>query len=101
MASAFLAAGFAPGVQRAPGRGGVESVLGRWRHGDTPAQLVVLDVTLAQLVRHLRPRELDAEVEGVGTVLLDAKPGVQVERVAGDVMAVAVVGMDAVLGDLD
>src|SRR3954451_1073280 len=89
----------APRLERAGGAREVRLVGRRWLDGDAPAQLVVLRVALAELVGDLRPRQLDAEVERVRPVGFDAELGEQVERVLGDVVAVAVVDVNAVVRD--
>ena len=79
----------------------MEPVRLRRRHGNAPAQLAVLGVALAELERHLRPRQLDPEIEGVAAVGLHAQRGVKVERIGGHMVPVAVVDVQPVVRDLD
>ena len=76
-------------------------VVGRRVRRHAPIERLVLGVALGQPEGDLGSRQLGAEIEGMRPVLLDAELGEQVERVLRHVMAVAVIDMDAVLGDLD
>ena len=76
-------------------------VVGGGVGGNAPIERLVLSVALGEPPGDLGARELDAEIEGVRAVRLDVELGVELEHVVGDVMAVAVIDVDAVLGDLD
>src|SRR5216684_8804731 len=93
----------APLLARLEGGAG-RAMRGRWLRGIdrvAPAQILVLDVTLAELPGDLGPPQLDAEIEGVRAVILDAELGKQLEGVLRHAVLVAIVEMDAVGGDLD
>ena len=76
-------------------------VVGRGIGGNAPVERLVLGIALGEPPGDLGAGQLDPEIEGVRSVLVDVELGVEIEHVLRDVMAVAVVDMDAVLGDLD
>src|SRR5260221_4780275 len=95
--------GTAPLLARLEGRAGRAMRGRRLRRidGAAPAQIFVLHIALAELPGDLGPRQLDAEIEGVGAVILDAEGREKLEGALRHAMLVATIEMDAVRGDLD
>src|SRR5260221_9104115 len=93
----------APLLARLEGRAGRAMRGRRLRRidGAAPAQIFVLHIALAELPGDLGPRQLDAEIEGVGAVILDAEGREKLEGALRHAMLVATIEMDAVRGDLD
>src|SRR5215472_6909593 len=66
-----------------------------------PIERLVLHVALAQPPGDLGACELGAEIERMCAVGGDAELGKERERILRDVVSVAIVDVDAILGDLD
>src|SRR5262245_65176124 len=66
-----------------------------------PVERLILRVALAKTVRDLGLHQLGAEIESVRSIPLDGEFREQRERILADVMAVAIVNMDSVLGRFD
>src|SRR5690242_9109421 len=84
--------------------GAGRAMLGRWRgriDGAAPAQILVLDIALAELPGDLGARQLDAEIEGMRAVLLDAELGIEIKGALRQLVLVAVVEVDAVRRHFD
>src|SRR5579859_8030091 len=73
----------------------------RWRHDAAPGERLILDIALAEAPGDFGPCQLDAEIKGVRAVALDPELRIEREGVLRDVMAVAVIEMDAALARLD
>src|SRR6185437_8737666 len=69
--------------------------------GAAPAQILVLHVALAEPPGDLGARQLDAEIEGMRAVLLDAEHGIEIEGALRQLVLVAVVEVDAVRRHFD
>ncbi len=67
-------------------------------HRDAPIQRLVLHVALAELEGGLRLHQLGAEIERMRPIGRDTKPGIELERIVSNVMSVAVIDVDSVLG---
>ena len=76
-------------------------VVGRRISRHAPVERLILGITLGKPPGDLGAGELNPEIEGMRSVLLNVELRVEIEHVLGDVMAVAIVDVDAVLGDLD
>ena len=109
LAPGFLAADLSPqealalllGDQSVTGFLEPRPVVGRSIGGYAPSKRLVLSVALAKPPGDLGARQFGAEIEGVGSVLVDAELGKQCENILRHVMPIAIKDMDAVLGDLD
>src|SRR5215467_12774746 len=89
------------GLQRGSYFGQPGLVLARLINGASPGQGHVLHIALPQPPSDLRLHQFGAEIEGMGAVRFDAKLRVERHRVRRHVMTMAVVNMDAVIGNLD
>ena len=76
-------------------------VVGRRVGSDAPIERLVLSVAFGQPPGDFGASQFGAEIEGMRPVGLDPELGEEREGLLGYVVAVAVIDMDAVLGDLD
>src|SRR4029077_801151 len=88
-------------AQRVPGLAQARAVLFRAVDRDAPVERLILGKALAEPPGDLGPHQLGAEVERMRTVLLHAELAEQRERILRHLVAVPIVDVDAVLGDLD
>src|SRR5262245_28731176 len=66
-----------------------------------PIERLVLGVALGKAPGNLGAGKLGAEIEGMRAVLVDPELGIEIESVLSDVISVAIIDVDAMLGDLN
>ncbi|MEZ5829445.1 MAG: hypothetical protein R3D01_14195 [Hyphomicrobiales bacterium] len=76
-------------------------IVGRRIRRNAPIERLILGIAFGEPPGDLGACKLGTEIERVRAVGAEVEPGIEIEDLPADVMAVFVIDVDAVLGDLD